>query len=193
MMELKLNWIGDYDELLRVARKTGKPMLVFFHSVHCSGCKAMIGKTLPDRDVVQHAGKRFALGMFEWSEPKSKDLAKKYGIEWTPTFIIANQDGIEAYRFVGYLPPHDFLAQLMLGEGMVGLRKDDFDRAFKCFERVSLTYPDSEAAPQAAYYAGVAQYKRTQDPKMLKKAYDFLSKNRPESDWAKKATVWKDF
>ena len=57
--------------------------------------------------------------MFEWSEPKSKDLVKKYGIEWTPTFLVADPDGNEVYRFVGYLPPEDFIAQLTLGLGKV--------------------------------------------------------------------------
>ncbi|WP_048198786.1 thioredoxin fold domain-containing protein [Methanocella arvoryzae] len=190
MMEQKLNWMEKYDEVQDVARKTGKPILLFFHSHHCSGCKMMIEKTLPTRDVVLHAGHRFALGMFEISEPGNKDLVKKYNVEWTPTFIIADKDGSEAYRFVGYLPPKDFRAQLILGEGKVSMRNEDYDKAISCFETIDKKYPETEAAPEAAYYTGVAQYKKTNDAKMLKNAHIYLSRKYPESDWAKKAFAW---
>ena len=193
MMELKLNWMNDYGEVLDVAKKTGKPALLFLHSVHCTGCKAMLEKTLPEKEVVEYAGKRFALGMFEWSEPKGKELVKKYGIEWTPTFLIADGDGNEVYRFVGYLPKQDFIAQLTLGLGKFALRKENYDQADKCFESVAKNYPKTEAAPEGVYYCGVAEYQKTRDPKMLKAAYDTLMKYYPDSDWAKKATVWKDF
>ncbi len=193
MMELKLNWIDNYNELLDVAKKTGKPVLLFFHSVNCTGCKAMLEKTLPDKNVIEYTGHRFALGMFEWSEPKSKDLVKKYGVEWTPTFIVADPDGNEVYRFVGYLPPRDFIAQLTLGLGKYALRKEDFDQADRCFEKIVKNDPKTEAAPEAAYYCGVAEYQKTQDPKKLKAAYEYLTKNYPDTDWAKKSIVWKDF
>jgi thioredoxin-related protein len=190
MMEQKLNWMENYGEAQDVARKTGKPMLMFFHSRHCSGCKMMIEKTLPKTDVVMHAGKRFALGMFEIEEQRNKDLAQKYDIEWTPTFIIADHNGNEAYRFVGYLPPKDFIAQLILGEGKVSMRKEDYDKAYKCFEAVEKKYRGTEAAPEAVYYSGVARYKMTNDANMLKNAHIYLSRNYPESDWAKEAFAW---
>ncbi len=130
--------------------------------------------------------------MFEWSEPKSKDLVKKYGIEWTPTFLVADKDGNEVYRFVGYLR-HRLHRPVEAGTGQVALRKEDYDQADKCFENVVKTHPRTEAAPESVYYCGVAEYQKTQDPKKLKAAYDMLMKYYPDSDWAKKATVWKDF
>lgn len=193
MMELKLNWMKDYSEVLDVAKKTGKPALLFLHSVHCTGCKAMIEKVLPDNDVIQYMGHRFALGMFEWSEPAGKELVKRYGVEWTPTFLITDPDGNEAYRFVGYLPKNDFIAQLTLGLGKYALKKEDYDQADRCFEKILKNDPQTEAAPEAAYYCGVAEYQKTKDPKKLKEAYEYLTKNYPDTDWAKKSVVWKDF
>lgn len=190
MMEHKQNWIGNYAEVQDVMKNTGKPGLLFFHSVHCSGCKAMIEKTLPDKDVLDHTGKRFAMGMFEISDPKSKDIVNKYGIEWTPTFIITDNAGNEAYRFVGYLPPRDYRAQLTLGEGKVAMKKEDFDKAARCFDLVNARYPESEAAPEAAYYSGVARYKKTQDAKELKASYTLMSNKYPKSEWTKKASAW---
>jgi thioredoxin-related protein len=193
MMELKLNWMKDINEVLDVAKKTGKPALLFFHSEHCTGCTAMIEKTFPNKDVIEYVGHRFAPGAFEWDKPGSRDLVKKYGIEWTPTFLVADPDGNEVYRFVGYLPPQDFIAQLTLGLGKYALRKEDYDQADKCFESVAKKYPKTEAAPEGVYYCGVAEYQKTKDPKRLKAAYEFLTKNYADSDWAKKAIVWKDF
>jgi thioredoxin-related protein len=35
---------------------------------------------------------------------------ERFGVQWTPTVMIADPDGTERYRFEGYLPPEDFLA-----------------------------------------------------------------------------------
>jgi len=114
----------------------------------------------------------------------------KYGIEWTPTFIITDNSGNEAYRFVGYLPPRDYRAQLTLGEGKVAMKKEDYDKAARCFDLVNARYPESEAAPEAAYYSGVARYKKTQDAKELKASYTLMSNKYPKSEWTKKASAW---
>ena len=38
---------------------------------------------------------------------------QRFKADWTPTLIIAEPDGTERYRFSGFLPADDFLAQLV--------------------------------------------------------------------------------
>ena len=39
----------------------------------------------------------------------------RFEAQWTPTLIVLDPEGKERYRFEGYLPPEDFLAQLEIG------------------------------------------------------------------------------
>jgi len=42
---------------------------------------------------------------------KNKALVKRYAVKWTPTIILLDSEGDEHHRFVGYLPPEDFIAR----------------------------------------------------------------------------------
>jgi hypothetical protein len=46
---------------------------------------------------------------------------ERFGAQWTPTVIVADPDGTERYRFEGYLPAEDFLAQLGLVASSIGM------------------------------------------------------------------------
>lgn len=190
-MEQMPKWGSDINKAMDEARRSGKLLLFFFHSKMCSGCQAMINKTLPERSVDSYISDRFVPLAYEISEPGSQDLVKRYNVEWTPTFILADDKGNEVYRMVGYLPPNDYLAQLVYGEGKAAFKKDDFDRANKCFNRVVEKYPDSSIAPEAMYYAGVSMFKKSHDASNLNKTYDRLKSKYPDSDWTKKASVWQ--
>jgi TolA-binding protein len=52
-------------------------------------------------------------------------------------------------------------------------------------------YPDSDAAPEALYWAGVSRYKATGDATALKDTAAAFGTQYRESSWAKKASIWK--
>jgi TolA-binding protein len=115
---------------------------------------------------------------------------KRYAVKWTPTIIILDPDGDEHHRFVGYLPPDDFIAQIMLGKGKVEFDQDRFEQSISCFSNILTSYPNADAAPEAAYYLGVAKYKASHDPKELKLGLQALQRDYPNSEWTKKAQVY---
>jgi len=117
-------------------------------------------------------------------------LVKRYGVKWTPTIIILDLNGNEHHRFVGYLPPEDFIAQIILGKGKTEFDLDHFEGAIQCFQEVLVRYPNADAAPEAQYYLGVAKYKASHDPKQLKLGLEGLQKDYPNSEWTKKAQVY---
>jgi len=117
-------------------------------------------------------------------------MVKRYSIKWTPTIIVLDADGDEHHRFIGFLPPEDFIAQIILGKGKAEFDLDHFDQAIQCFQEVLNRYPKTGGAPEAQYYLGVARYKASRDPKELKLGLEVLQREYPSSEWTKKAQVY---
>jgi TolA-binding protein len=115
---------------------------------------------------------------------------KRFGAQWTPTILVMTPNGEEAHRIEGFLGVDDMLAQLELGLGKSLFKMEKYAEAEKHFRAVVQQYPASEAAPQALYWAGVAAYKATNDPGKLKDTALAEQKKYPQSEWAKKASVW---
>jgi TolA-binding protein len=115
---------------------------------------------------------------------------KRFGAQWTPTVIVADSDGTERYRFEGYLPPDDFLAQLELCLAKSAFARSRFDEAERWFRDIVARYPSSDTAPEALYWAGVSKYKASNDPAPLKETAQAFESRYRESSWAKKASVW---
>lgn len=114
-----------------------------------------------------------------------------YNVRWTPTILILDWDGHEHHRSMGFLPPDDFVPELMLGLGKTGFDYDSFDLAIDCFNRILEEYPHSKVAPEAFYMRGVSLYKKTEDAKPLKEAYEGLHDRYPGSEWAEKAAPYR--
>ena len=66
----------------------------------------------------------------------------------------------------------------------------DFGGAEKGFQGVLDRDPDSEVAPEALYWRGVARYKASGSPAAIAETAAEFTKRYVESSWAKKASVW---
>ncbi len=115
---------------------------------------------------------------------------ERFGAQWTPTEIILDPDGTERYRFEGFLPADDFLAQLELGLARAAFERKQFADAERLYRRVVDEHPNSEVAPEALYWAGVSRYKATGDATALKETGLSFKKQYTNTSWAKKASVW---
>ncbi len=120
-----------------------------------------------------------------WDRPTP--LMLKFGIKWTPTFIVHDPEGKEHHRFVGYVPADDLYAHLGLGLGKILYDGDRLEEAASRFETVIRRHPDAGAAPEAVFLSGVADFKRTHDPKALRRVWDRLSTRYPQSEWTRRA------
>ena len=120
---------------------------------------------------------------------RPKDF-ERFGAQWTPTVIVAESDGTERYRFEGYLPADDFLAQLEVGLAKAAFARGQFAEAQHLFRRVADEHPKSEVAPEAVYWTGVSAYKASGKPEPLGEAGAELKRKYPDSSWAKKGSVW---
>ena len=119
-----------------------------------------------------------------------KRLGAKYSAQWTPTILVLDSDGAERHRIEGFLPAEDFLAQLKLGRAHAEFRRSAFSDAQRHFKAVVDDHPTSEVAAEALYWAGVSQYKATNDPAALGETAQSFKDRFQDSSWAKKASVW---
>ena len=89
---------------------------------------------------------------------------------WTPTIVLLDPEGVERYRFEGYLPAPDYLARVTLGLGHVSFAMKDWVAAEAWFHEVVEKYGESEVAPEALYWEGVSRYKAGDPPSKFEEA-----------------------
>jgi tetratricopeptide (TPR) repeat protein len=121
----------------------------------------------------------------------SQPLPQQFKVQWTPTLVLLDAEGDEHHRTVGFLPPEELIPSLMLGIAKSHFDRGEYSLAAKFLEQLLAEYPKSAAAPEATYYLGVSRYKDTHDPGMLKQAAEALQANYPESEWAKRGSVYQ--
>jgi hypothetical protein len=120
-----------------------------------------------------------------------KQLSKRFSAPWTPTTLILDAGGEERHRIEGFLPTDEFLAQLSLGLAHSAFARGEFGDAERRFKEVGVTYPDTDAAPEAQYWEGVSRYKATGDAAALRETAQRFAERYSDSTWAKKASVWR--
>ena len=109
---------------------------------------------------------------------------------WTPTVLIMDSDGTERLRVEGYLPKEEFRAHLEIGLARIAFMRKRWDEAERRYAQVVEHYPDSKVAPEAVYWNGVSQYKRTNDHSVLGEVPKRINEKYPDTVWALKASVW---
>jgi len=119
-----------------------------------------------------------------------KRLANRFAAHWTPTILVLDPDGEERHRIEGFLPMGDFLSQLKLGLAKVAFALGQFADAEKAYQEILEQHPNTDAAPEAQYWAGVSRYKASGDSGALKETARLFAERYKESTWAKKASVW---
>jgi outer membrane protein assembly factor BamD (BamD/ComL family) len=95
---------------------------------------------------------------------------------------------------VGYLPPEEFIASLLLGIAKSHFDRQELDKALELLAELLSEYSKSDSAPEAIYLRGVSQYQLNDDHadlSPLRQAYDELNQTYPENEWTKRAAVYQ--
>ncbi len=127
---------------------------------------------------------------------KERDQAKAMRAIWTPTVIFLDQTGREHHRILGYHPPREFAAVVTLAAGLCGFATGRSDDALPCFERIVKDFGDTQLAPEATYWRGVCNFKRSKSTTPIYEACKEIVAKYPNSFWAKKigfVTRYQDF
>jgi thioredoxin-related protein len=143
-----------------------------------------------DEKVQKFIGQEFVPLKSQCFWKERTELMKQFDIAWTPTFLIQDSVGRVHRKLVGYIPSDDFLAQLKLGKGMVFFEKERPEEAAKWFAMVIEEHTNAGAAPEAVFFLGVTEYKRTHEANALRRIYDSLIEKYPQSEWARRSQAY---
>ncbi len=108
-------WGGDFEVALEQAKSGRRHVVVAFHGDYCPPCLAM------DRFVLGRQAVRDALVDFVpvRIDPNDRiELARKYEIYATPTYVVINPDGALIHKVVGQQDVEEFVAFLQTSLGM---------------------------------------------------------------------------
>jgi hypothetical protein len=147
----------------------------------------------PDERVVRFVNESFIPARVHVKDDAEafRRYGDKYNAKWTPTILLLDSEGGEHHRIEGFLPNDDFLAQLMLGRAHMDFKQGKFAEAEKRFREIVDRLPNTDAAPEAQYWAGVSRYKATNDATALKATAREFSTRYTDTSWAKKASIWQ--
>ncbi len=118
-------------------------------------------------------------------------MSQDFNVKWTPTLVVLDVGGKEHYRTLGFIPPEDLVASLLLGMGKACFDLDEWDQAIENFERIIKDYSKSYYAPEAVYLRGVSRYKATEQGEHLKQIYETLRTEYPQSVWTSRALPYR--
>lgn len=126
---------------------------------------------------------------------KERELSKRLGAFWTPSVFYLDGDRVQ-HQWLGYLPPEEFAAQILLGVGLTRFKSGATDEALPRFEEITARFPKSLAAPESVYWRGVCLFRKTKDTKPIYEACRRIVAEYPGSPWAMKigfVSKYKDF
>jgi hypothetical protein len=139
--------------------------------------------TYPEPAVADTISQRFVPLQVDATQASAKPLIDRFRQFWTPDLRVLASDGFELYRWNGYLPPFEFLPQLLVAQAHACLRLNDEPGAATIYEDVLRRFPASEVAPEARYFLSVARYKRSHQADDLLGGWKQLQSRYPGSVW----------
>jgi thiol:disulfide interchange protein DsbD len=108
---------SQFEQVLAVAKKEGRPVLIDFFADWCAACKELDRLTYPSTEVISQAqDSRFLTIKIDAtnSEDRLDALMEQLGVEGLPTVAFVNPDGtvLTKPRVTGFLEPVPFAAEM---------------------------------------------------------------------------------
>ena len=179
-----ITWESEMGKALARGKAEQKCVLLDFFSPECIGCKQMDAVTFPETGVSNFITDRMIPLR---ADVGSRSLASDFRVVWTPTLIVLDYYGKEHQRSVGYIPPDEMVASLLLGIGKVSFESDQFNETVIQLNTLLNGFPRSASAPEALYLRGVARYKSSHAVGALKDVHQQLLAEYPDSAWTRRA------
>jgi hypothetical protein len=148
--------------------------------------------TYPDAAVSELLDQEFALVKINLSDPApaTRDLLRQAKPLWAPLFIAFDRKGTELRRWIGFLPPAEFIAELRFVLGMQKLLRREMEQSIREFRAACDVTPDASVAPEALFWAGAAAYQSGGGMAALRSVWSELQSRYPASTWARRSDVF---
>jgi thiol:disulfide interchange protein len=110
----------DYDNGLRLAKKEGKPSMIYFTAVWCGWCKKLEKEAFRVPEVIELSRKFVCIKV---DGDKQHELIDRHEVAEYPTVIFCDSQGKDALRIPDYVPAEDFLAKMKTALVKTGVDK----------------------------------------------------------------------
>ena len=108
----------SFDEALAAAKAEDKLVFVDCYTTWCGPCKLMAERILPLPEVGDYLNTRFVCLQIDMEKGEGPELAKEYGVDAFPTFLVVNPDGTLKNRVVGASQdPTEFVYKMKMAAG----------------------------------------------------------------------------
>ncbi len=134
----------------------------------------------------------YKINMLE-RHPDFKEACAGGRVMWGPTIVIADSRGSEVRRWVGWLPPRSFTAELAFCRALADHTHGKFAEALAGFDAIVEGNSGSEILPEALYWQGVAGFMAGQkDWGALRRSWTRLAEEHPGNRFGTHASVIED-
>jgi outer membrane lipoprotein-sorting protein len=105
--------IDDLDEAVKLAKASGKPIILNFHATWCGPCKSMKAAVFDNDKFAEESGD-FVLSRVDID--LRPETAQKFNVRGVPTTVFLDSNGNELFRQVGAVPLSQFLTLMNRAE-----------------------------------------------------------------------------
>ncbi|CAN2040416.1 hypothetical protein GMMP15_1710003 [Candidatus Magnetomoraceae bacterium gMMP-15] len=107
----KIGWVRDYNQGIKMASETGKPVMIFFTASWCSWCRKMVSDIFSKDDVAMLSEKLINIYI---DVDKDQNIAIKYQVRGVPTVLFLDSGGQIIMEYSGQRTAQDFIAKINL-------------------------------------------------------------------------------
>ncbi len=109
----------DIREEIAAAKMAGRRLMLYFYQDGCPYCTKLLTENFAQKQIADKTRKYFdVIAINIWGDREVTDnagsvlpekaFAKTLGVQFTPTLLMLDEQGVPALRLNGYVPPHKF-------------------------------------------------------------------------------------
>jgi hypothetical protein len=186
-MSNEIEWRNNHSDAFREAERLSKPIFIDWADLpSCVGCVSLENNTYPEKKVVDFVSENFV--PVQLNQSQNPEFFKQNKIIWTPTLTVCNVQGEEQVRWIGYLPPEEFLPKTKFALAWLMMLDQNYAQSAVILKEIMSSHKDSLLVPAALYWLGVANWKVSGDFAGLSNAWTSLMEIYPNSEAAQKAS-----
>jgi hypothetical protein len=186
-MSNEILWRNNLSDARQEAERQNKPIFIDWADLpSCVGCVSLENNTYPAKDVIDFVSENFV--PVQLNQRQNLEFFKQSKVIWTPTVTVCDAQGAEQMRWIGYLPPEEFLPKTKFALAWLAMVNQDYVSAAIGLKEIASSHKDSVTAPEALYWLGVADWKASKDFADLSNAWTSLMEIYPNSEAAQKAS-----